>query len=212
MANNKIFIFEFVSGGGFNRSNIPISLFCEGFAMLRSIIADFKALDFEIQTMLDYRIYFLSKFIQANLIRKVGEKNNYLEIFKNLVKDSKYVFIIAPETSKILYTLTEIGVKNNKTILSTNLKGIKYGTSKINTYKVFKKNIISTPKTYRIPLKGNSLDLDFIFNKFRKLKCPVIIKPEDGVGAEFIHYFETESQILNFFTEINDKIEKERRY
>ncbi len=42
MMKNRIFIFEFVSGGGFNKIEIPISLFCEGYGMLRSIIMDFK--------------------------------------------------------------------------------------------------------------------------------------------------------------------------
>jgi len=209
---NKIFIFEFVSGGGFSQVNIPTSLFCEGFGMLRSIITDFKALDFEIHTMLDYRICFLSKFIQADNVRKIKKNNNYLKIFKDLVKNSKYVFIIAPETSKILYELTKIVKNHDKIILSTNLKGIKYGTSKIITYKIFKKNKILTPKTYRIPYKRNLLDINFILHKFRKLKCPIVIKPEDGVGAESVHYFEKESQILNFFMDFNPRLEKKRNY
>ena len=53
MSNNRIFIFEFVSGGGFNQVDIPNSLFCEGYGMLKSIITDFKALNFEISTLLD---------------------------------------------------------------------------------------------------------------------------------------------------------------
>ena len=74
--NNKIFIFEFVSGGGFNNTIIPTSLFCEGFGMLRSITADFKLLDFEIYTTLDYRISFLSKFIKADHILNVKKNEN----------------------------------------------------------------------------------------------------------------------------------------
>ncbi|MFX0004043.1 MAG: ATP-grasp domain-containing protein [Candidatus Hodarchaeota archaeon] len=203
MTNNSIFIFEFISGGGFAHTNIPNSLFCEGFGMLRSIIADFKALDFEIQITLDYRIWFLSKYLQADIIRKVEKNNNFQTIFKELVKNNKYVFIIAPETSGILYELTKIVNNYDKIILSTNLKGIKCGTSKITTYKCFKKKEILAPKTYRIPFKRNFLDLNFIISKFRKLNTPIVIKPEDGVGAESVHYFETENQIKNFF-ENND--------
>ena len=198
MSKDLIFIFEFVSGGGFSQVNIPTSLFCEGFGMLRSIIADFKALGFEIHTLLDLRIFFLSKFLQADVIRKVDEHENYLKAFKNLVKTCKYVFIIAPETSKILYELTKLVKNYNKVILSTNLYGIKNGTSKIMTYNFFKKNGILTPKTYRIPYKKKKLDKEFILQKFKTLKCPIVIKPEDGVGAESIHYFEKESEILNF--------------
>jgi len=198
MSKDLIFIFEFVSGGGFSQVNIPTSLFCEGFGMLRSIIADFKALGFEIHTLLDLRIFFLSKFLQADVIRKVDEHENYLKAFKNLIKICKYVFIIAPETSKILYELTKLVKNYNKIILSTNLYGIKNGSSKIMTYNFFKKSGILTPKTYRIPYKKNQLDKEFILQKFKTLKCPIVIKPEDGVGAESIHYFEKESQILNF--------------
>ncbi len=198
MSKDLIFIFEFVSGGGFSQVNIPTSLFCEGFGMLRSIIADFKALGFEIHTLLDFRIFFLSKFLQADVIRKIDEHENYLKGFKNLVKICKYVFIIAPETSKILYELTKLVKNYNKIILSTNLYAIKNCTSKLMTYNLFKKSRILTPKTYRIPYIKKQLDKEFILQKFKTLQCPIVIKPEDGVGAESIHYFEKESQILNF--------------
>jgi predicted ATP-grasp superfamily ATP-dependent carboligase len=203
MSTNIIFIFEFISGGGFNQKDIPNSLICEGFAMLRSIIEDFKKLNFEILTMLDNRFYFLSQYLQADLIQKVGRNDNFLNIFRNLLQKSKYVFIIAPETSNILYNLTEIAKNYKKLILSTNLKAIKIGTSKIKTYNFFKKNKIHTPKTFRIPYKRKNLDTNFIIKRFRALNNPIVIKPEDGVGAESIYYFEDESQISNFLEHFN---------
>ena len=212
MSKNLIFIFEFVSGGGFSKVNIPISLFCEGFGMLRSIITDFKALDFEILTFLDYRIFFLSKFLEADVIKKITANENYIKIFKNYVRDCKYIFIIAPESSNILFELTKIAKNSNKIILSTNLKGIKLGTSKIRVYKYFKKNEVLTPRTYKIPYKREILELDFIIQKYRKLKCPIVIKPEDGVGAESIYYFEKEYQILDFFKELNRKYDNKRNF
>ncbi|MFX0103898.1 MAG: ATP-grasp domain-containing protein [Candidatus Hodarchaeota archaeon] len=210
MSKNLIFIFEFVSGGGFSKVNIPISLFCEGFGMLRSIITDFKALDFEIYTILDYRIFFLSSFIQADLVEKVNFNDDYLKIFKNFAKDCKYVFIIAPESSNVLYKLTKVVNDYDKIILSTNLRGIKLGSSKIRTCKFFKKNNVLTPRTYAIPYKKEYLDLNFIVQKHRKLNCPIVIKPEDGVGAESIYYFEKENQIINYFKE-NKGINDDRR-
>ncbi|MFX1310722.1 MAG: ATP-grasp domain-containing protein [Promethearchaeota archaeon] len=211
-SKNTIFIFEFVSGGGFANVNIPTSLFCEGFGMLRSIISDFKALDFEVYTMLDYRVLFLLRFLHANEIRKVKKSDNYVKIFKNLVDICKYVFIIAPETSNILLKLTKIAKKRGKIVLSTNLNAIKISSSKIINYKIFKKNNILTPKTFRIPYRRTCLDTNFIIHKFRELKCPIVIKPEDGVGAESVHYFEKESQILDFFMDFNAKLGKRRKY
>ncbi|MFX0035885.1 MAG: ATP-grasp domain-containing protein [Candidatus Hermodarchaeota archaeon] len=212
MAKNLIFVFEFVSGGGFSKTNIPTSIFCEGFGMLRSIILDFKALDFEIHTILDYRVFFLSQFLQADIIKRVDINEDYIKIFKTFAQKCDYVFIIAPETSNILHKLTHIAKKYDKIVLSTNITGIKLGSSKLKTFKFFKKNDIYTPKTYKIPYKKKFIDLDFILQKFRELKRPIVIKPEDGVGAESIYYFEKEDHILNYFSSLNNKLESKRTY
>lgn len=212
MKEDYVFIFEFISGGGFNKVDIPSSLFCEGFGMLRSLIADFKAMDFFISTLLDSRIYFLSNLLQADIINKVDARDNYINIFRNNVRKCKYIFLIAPESSNILYMLTEIAKKNKKTILSVDLEGIKLGTSKIKTYCFFKKNKVNTPKTYAIPLKNKNLDLEFVIQKFKELKHPIIIKPNDGVGAESIYFFERERQIRDFFLNLDDNFEYNKTY
>ncbi|MFX1314901.1 MAG: ATP-grasp domain-containing protein [Promethearchaeota archaeon] len=212
MNRNSVFIFEFVSGGGFNQVDIPSSLFCEGFGMLKSLIEDFKLMDFAITTILDYRIYFLSSYLKADKVHKIDAKDNYLKIFKRYIRECKYIFIIAPESSNILYYLTKVAKSSNKVILSVDLEGIKIGSSKIITYNFFKKNKIDTPKTYVIPLKNNNLDLEFMIKKFNDLNRSIIIKPEDGVGAESIYYFERENQIREFFHAISNNFDYNRPY
>ncbi|MFX1374544.1 MAG: ATP-grasp domain-containing protein [Promethearchaeota archaeon] len=212
MMRNRIFIYEFISGGGFNKVDIPASLFCEGFGMLKSIIEDFKSIGFEITTLLDYRIYQLSGLLLIDNFRVIQREDNYLKQFKILVKNCEYVFVIAPESTNILYQLTNIVTKYNKILLSTSLEGIKIGTSKIQTYEFFQKNKVKTPKTYLIPLKRNKLDSEFIIRKFHELSKPIVIKPEDGVGAESIYFFETENEIKKFFQDYQYKIEIGRYY
>jgi predicted ATP-grasp superfamily ATP-dependent carboligase len=82
----------------------------------------------------------------------------------------------------------------------------------MNTYDFFKKNKLITPKTYLIPFKKNKLDSNFIIQKFADLKKPIIIKPEDGVGAESIFLFETKDQIEIFFQDYYSKIDTKRSY
>ena len=212
MMKNRIFIFEFVSGGGFNKVKIPITLFCEGYGMLRSIIMDFKSLNFEISTMLDYRIFHLSNFLLVDELSIIRNLDNFLKKFKTEVKESEYTFIIAPESSNILYKLTKIVKKSNRILLSTNLEGIRVGMSKFNTYYFFKGNKTTTPKTYLIPMRKKQLNIDFILQKFNILKKPIVIKPEDGVGAESIYYFETQYQIKHFFQDFKHKVEYGRKY
>ncbi len=213
MKKSNIFLFEFVSGGGFNQVDIPASLFCEGYGMLRSIIADFKLLDFEINTLLDYRIQkSLIKYLKADFIEQVEFHDNYIKKFKKFVKESEYSYIIAPEFSNILFDLTKIVKDNDKKLLSVDLEGIKLGTSKFKTYKFLKANNVNTPRTHLIPSKNGKLDKDFIIQKFKKIKSPIVIKPEDGVGAENIFYFENKQQIIDFFYKNDDNLEINRNF
>lgn len=212
MIGRRVFIFEFVSGGGFNKDDIPVSLFCEGFGMLFSIIKDFKSLNFEIYTLLDYRIQRLSANLIVNKSVIIKKDDDFLNQFENCVKNTDYSFIIAPESDNILFNLSKIVKKHHKILLSTNIEGIKIGSSKMKTHSFFQKNKLLTPKTYLIPFKQRKLDLEFIVQKFDDLKKPIIIKPEDGVGAESIYLFETSKQIKNFFHRFHSKIEINRNY
>jgi len=211
LKNQKIFIFEFVSGGGYNQVDIPSSLFCEGYAMLRTTIEDFKKLGFKIITLLDIRIDFLSQYLKADIIELVKKNDEYIKIYTDCVKESSYCFIIAPEFSNILYDLTKIAKDNKKTVLSVDLEGIWLGTSKLKTYNFFLENKVNTPQTYAIPFK-KKFDLEFVLQKFDILGCPIIIKPEDGVGSESIFYFETKAQIIHFFEDFNEKLDLSRNF
>ncbi len=108
MINQKIFIFEFVSGGGFNQVDIPPSLYSEGYAMLRTIIADFRKLGFHITTLLDFRINFLSQYLEADKIKLVRKNDDYIKLYTECLNECIYCFIIAPEFSNHLYNLTKI--------------------------------------------------------------------------------------------------------
>jgi len=212
MTNQKLFIFEFVSGGGYNQLDIPSSLFCEGYAMLRTIVEDFKKLGFQITTLLDKRISHLSRYLKTDKVKFVKPKDDYLKIYTKCVKKSACCFIIAPEFSKHLYNLTQIVKDLKKTILSIGLNGVWLGTSKLETYKYFIANKVNTPITYKIPLKVGKIDVDFILQKFDQLGGSIIIKPEDGTGSELIYHFSTKDQILQLFEKPKEKFDATRPY
>ena len=209
---NRIFIFEFVSGGGFNKIEIPNSFFSEGFGMLRSIISDFKLLEFEITTLLDYRFLHLVPLLNADMVEVLEKEEEYLLKFEYLVKQSESCFIIAPEFSKTLYRLTKIVKKNKKNLLSIDLKGVNLGTSKLDTFKFFRSSKVKTPQTFLLPRGKQNFDANFVIEKFKNLNCPVIIKPEDGVGADSIFYFESEEEIIEFFNDPIEKLDSIRNY
>ncbi len=212
MYNQKIFIFEFVSGGGYNQVDIPLSLFCEGYAMLRTTIEDFKKLGFQIITLLDKRISHLARYLKTDMVKFVKPEDDYLKIYTKCVKKSPFCFIIAPEFSKHLYNLTKIAKNLNKKILSIDLSGVWLGTSKLETYKYFIANKVNTPKSYKIPLKGGKMDVDFILQKFEQFDCSLIMKPEDGAGSELIYHFTTKDQILQLFERAKANLDIARSY
>jgi len=212
MLNRTIFIFEFSSGGGFNQKEIPSSLFCEGFAMLRTIIEDYKNLGFHVTTLLDTRIGFLSSYLKADVIKYIESDENYLIKYSDCVKKSNFSFVVAPEFSNILYSLTKIVNESGKKLLSIDLKGVKIGASKLETYKFFIANGIDTPISFIIPFNRNLLDLDFILQKFDFLNTPIIIKPDDGVGSESIFYFEKKNDIIQFFESSVELLDAKRKF
>ncbi len=212
MFREDIFIFEFVSGGGFNQVEIPSSLFCEGFAMLRSIIEDFKNLGFHITTLLDSRIEFLSRYMKVDVVKSVELEEDFLKKYTDCVRNSNYCFVIAPEFSNILYNLTKIIKRNKKRLLSIDLNGVKLGASKLETYKFFIANGMDTPESYRIPVKGNFFDIDLILQKCDQLNSSIVIKPDDGAGSESIFYFEKKNDILPFFESFNKTFDTNRKY
>ena len=212
MINQNLFIFEFVSGGGYNRRDIPSSLFCEGYAMLRTIVEDFKKLGFKITTLLDRRISHLSRYLISDIVKFVNPKEDFLKKYIDCVSKSTYCFIIAPEFSNHLYNLTQIVKEYKKKILSIDLNGVWLGTSKLETYKYFITNKLNTPKSYLIPFKEGLIDVDFILQKFDQLGSSIIIKPEDGAGSELIFHFETKDQILQFFKRSEEKLDMVRNY
>jgi len=212
MYNQKIFIFEFVSGGGYNQVDFPLSLFCEGYAMLRTTIEDFKKLGFQIITLLDKRISHLARYLKTDMVKFVKPEDDYLKIYTKCVKKSTFCFIIAPEFSKHLYNLTKIVKNLNKKILSIDLSGVWLGTSKLETYKYFIANKVNTPKSYKIPLKGGKMDVDFILQKFEQFDCSLIMKPEDGAGSELIYHFTTKDQILQLFERAKANFDIARSY
>ncbi len=212
MIRQKIFIFEFVSGGGFSRKEMPASLFSEGFGMLKCIVEDFHSLGFEVHTILDHRINFLASSLKISSYKTVTEKDDYIDIFKGTLEECDSAFLIAPEFSHILHNLTKIVKTQQKTLLSINLTGIEIGTSKLLNFDYFTKNRLKTPSTYLIPIKDDIWDNNFICTKFANFKSPIVIKPDDGVGAESIFYFETKTQFDTRFPSLKNHIDFKRKF
>jgi predicted ATP-grasp superfamily ATP-dependent carboligase len=208
MVADKLFVFEFVAGGGFNKEDIPLSLFCEGFAMLRAAIEDFKTIGFEVETTLDERISKIREILKADNVLIVNNEDNYIDFFKKALQENAYIFIIAPEFFDILYDLTRLAEQNKKILLSVDSKFVKFASSKLGTYQFFRNHNLFPPKTVDIQSHEHGLNEVQLTNDFRSMKKPVIIKPDDGVGAELIYFINDDNDFQHFLKIIKENNEK----
>ena len=64
----RFLVYEHVSGGGFADVPLPASVLSEGFGMLRTLAADFKAAGHKVITLIDARIARLNPPILADCI------------------------------------------------------------------------------------------------------------------------------------------------
>ena len=64
----KVIVYEHASGGGYAGQPIPSSVLSEGFGMLRSVVADFKAAEHEVTVLMDARLSKLNPPLNADVI------------------------------------------------------------------------------------------------------------------------------------------------
>jgi len=103
----KITIYEYVSGGGYAGQPIPLGVLAEGYAMLRTVAADFKAAGHEVTVLLDSRVSKLNPPLEADFtipISYAGEPERFISNISH-IQDAFY--IIAPETSQTLCKLVQ---------------------------------------------------------------------------------------------------------
>jgi predicted ATP-grasp superfamily ATP-dependent carboligase len=201
----NIFIFEYISSGGFSDEDVPNTLLSEGFGMLSSLVKDFFYLGFKINLLIDNRLILLFQSLMDGLKEEKGitpdedvqfcyEKiynSDDMDLkFNEFVKKSEFCMIIAPEFNNILFNYVkraeEICKKRNGKILNPNSHFIEIFSDKLKTGKFFEHKLI-TPASYSVE--------EFLYHVETQFKDPkakangtdstytYILKPHDGVGC-----------------------------
>ncbi|MHA1268219.1 MAG: ATP-grasp domain-containing protein [Candidatus Helarchaeota archaeon] len=189
----KLFIFEYITGGGFISEEIPSSLACEGSAMLLSVLKGLLNPNFIINILLDKRLAPYSSYFKGVNIKFVKNQEDFNLLFKNNINNSDYFLIIAPEFDNILNKLTKIGESSQSKNLGCNSESIKKTGNKMNTYNTLSSLQKFLPITSKLEIDNLSInDLD---NTCRDINYPVVFKPTDGVGGEGISLIKNKSEI-----------------
>ncbi len=197
----KIIVYEHVSGGGCCERHIPPGFLAEGFAMMCSIAADFKAAGHTVTVLLDARLSTLNPPIDADFIVPILYSNEPKQFLSNIAKVNDAAYVIAPETGNDLQSTIKLIEETGKVALNCESKGISKVADKAFLYKELEKNGFSVPKT--LVLKKDADIKQIKQSIIRELTYPLIFKPSDGVGAFGLSIIEDEKQIEKAFSKIN---------
>jgi hypothetical protein len=97
----KIFVYEFLCGGGMIGQTPPAGLLAEGRAMWSAVVEDFARLPgVEVATTLDGRFH--EPALAGVRIERVADETAERDAFLRLARGSDYTLVIAPETDATL--------------------------------------------------------------------------------------------------------------
>ncbi|GAB6142370.1 ATP-grasp domain-containing protein [Methylosoma difficile] len=168
----KILVFEYITGGGFNKQDLPDSLAREGLLMLRALLADFARLPtVEPLVMLDVR--FAKQIDTENLGAVwVDERDDSQTVFLQLAQQCDAVWPIAPEFDGILASLCGTVEQLGKLLLNSSAAGVALTANKLSTYQRLLDHAIPTVATRLFDSQVSYPAGEYV------------VKPIDGVGCQ----------------------------
>ena len=172
----RIFIHEYVSGGGLSGKPLPKGMAREGLLMLRAILEDFQASkDHEIRSTVDSRLH---TSVPSNLPVTIINRHRYDEIFAASLAWAEAVFLIAPETDGVLERLSAQVDGAGKHLLGSNCEAVAVTADKAMTDSRFRAWGFPTPRTHVIRLDADAI------RQVKTFGYPAVVKPVDGAGCE----------------------------
>lgn len=143
----KILVFEYITGGGFNKHALPEALVSEGRLMLNALLDNLTRLEsLEVTLMLDERLDDLAGKPGINTLI-IRQEHDVIEEFSRLVKRADLVWPIAPEFDDILQTLCQVVVSLGKILLTSPALAVAIAGNKFKTYQLLNRHRIAAVAT-----------------------------------------------------------------
>lgn len=177
----KILIIEFITCGGFQTRELPGPLAREGDMMLLAVINDCLATGImNITITRDKRCQKIDKNIEI-----IESGDDVCNQWWNCLSTVDFCLVIAPESEGALFELVSMVEKSPAINLGCNTDAIGICGSKYQTYQRLKEAGIDTIPTFRLEAFSE------------RLSGRWVLKPDDGAGAEHVHYFSSCNQLKN---------------
>lgn len=186
----KLFICEFVSGGGLFEAELPEKLVAEGELMLRALIRDCQELNrFQICTTRDSRLPKLNLDVDT-----IPVSENAWETWSQLLERVDLAIIIAPETDAALHCLTLLAESASCRLLACDSGSVAITSSKSRCLETLLLNNIRVPSAVSLGMNASSVPM------------PLILKPDDGAGGENITLIREQRELKHWKEENNSSI------
>ncbi len=182
----KIFVCEFITGGGLNHHELNSSLVNEGLLMRDALLKDLASLSYELYVTIDSRLD-CHNALACTLHIQAGQ--DVWSEWEAIITQVDAVWLIAPETDGYLEKLTSLAIKHQKIIIGCGLKAIDICRSKLSSYRFFKHHEINTIETFLSSNWNQTLS-----NKW-------VAKPDDGAGCEDTLFFDDTAQLMNWIAD-----------
>jgi predicted ATP-grasp superfamily ATP-dependent carboligase len=175
----KILVFEYITGGGFNKQQLTGSLASEGRLMLQALLDNLSVIrGIELLVMLDSRIDGLINKTEINVV-VINQEHESHEEFARLAQHCDAVWPIAPEN--ILQSLCQTVELLGKILLTSPARAVAIAGNKLDTYLCLKRHDIATVATWHLKY-GHELIRTKRIDPYQH-PGEWIIKPVDGAGC-----------------------------
>jgi predicted ATP-grasp superfamily ATP-dependent carboligase len=177
----KIFVCEFITGGGLYREPLPPSLLREGEMMLQALLSDLLAVPgIELITTRDARLPPLTLPISVFPIPPTAQ---LWQCWEECIASADAVWPIAPESGGMLERLSRLIVAHGKVLLGCSPDAVATAASKSATATALVAAGIPVVPTY--PAK----------DWFGRTQGPWVAKPDDGIGCTNIRLFDSTDEL-----------------
>jgi predicted ATP-grasp superfamily ATP-dependent carboligase len=182
----RLFVHEYVTGGGWPSGELPAGLATEGSAMLRAVLTDFRDWGaVRTVTTLDRRLTGLS--LPADEVVEVAQGQHATAFAAQLAR-SDAALIIAPETDGILARLSAQALAAGACLLGSLPPAVALAGDKWACYQRFRRAGLPTPLTRLARFEDAPLAA-------RAIGYPLVTKPMDGVGSEGVCLVADEAEL-----------------
>jgi len=173
----RILVYEYASGGGLAGRRVPPSLQREGAAMRAALVADLLAIGHEIVSAADARVG--TDLPRSVEVMTLPDGDRAREAALDHAIDSvDAVWLIAPETDRILERLADRVARRRKILLGSEADAIARASDKATLGRRLGGLGIRHPRTLRLTRRQG------LTRAAAKIGYPIVVKPARGAGSD----------------------------